>query len=739
MWLMLCCFVLSFSSALYAASESSEANYDDYTEQQLLSALEQASPPERIDILLQLSVNNRNHQPQETLNYGQQALELLKKHPDSEQEILILSNMGWSHMILGDYESGVALAEKGVAIAEEVSDEKALIVPLNIAGLLYWRQGRYDEALTFYFRALEVTESLVDVSGKATTLNNIGLIYIERGDSPKAFQYFNQARLLHEAEGNKAKLSIAMNNIAGIHSAQSNYSDALEVQLEVLRIREELKDPPGIAEILLNIGITYDHIGNYEEAHEYYSRSIKIFSPLGDKRAIAQTLNATGLTYHHQKQYEQARVNFQKALDYAQQADDQAIASHVLIAIAELNISQKNPVEAQHYLDLAFQKIEQLGLRSLRAQAYFDQAEIYLLEGELDKALVQARSAFELAIELKEKAKQSSAQELLSRIYTARNDFQRALIAFKKYKTINDEIFSQNNSDKLAQLQSLYEAEKQAQQIELLERDKALQKAKIEQQRFERNVWIATLLLALVVALLLYGRFSQRKVNKALSNHLDIQRGLMQAVAHEFRAPLAKVQFAVDMLEESDNPNDKKLFDSIHKGTSQLDSLLKEIIELLKMESLKELEPLEPTLLDDLIREQIHSYQSFHPDKSVELVGSNGEQQFDLPRKHISWILSNLLSNAMHYSQSTVRISYSSSPKDLSIQVDDDGTGIPKKDRAKVFEPFVRLDPSRARTTGGTGLGLAIVQRLAQLYGAKVTISDSHLGGSSFILSWPRK
>ncbi|NNG00399.1 MAG: two-component sensor histidine kinase, partial [Desulfobacteraceae bacterium] len=71
------------------------------------------------------------------------------------------------------------------------------------------------------------------------------------------------------------------------------------------------------------------------------------------------------------------------------------------------------------------------------------------------------------------------------------------------------------------------------------------------------------------------------------------------------------------------------------------------------------------------------------------------------------------------------------------IHVDDDGPGIPVKDRSAVFEPFVRLDTSRKQNSGGYGLGLAIVRRIVHWHGGRAEVSSSDLGGARFTLRWP--
>lgn len=100
-------------------------------------------------------------------------------------------------------------------------------------------------------------------------------------------------------------------------------------------------------------------------------------------------------------------------------------------------------------------------------------------------------------------------------------------------------------------------------------------------------------------------------------------------------------------------------------------------------------------------------------------------------------VTDNLLNNALRYSQQRLRISLWRDGMQACLQVEDDGPGIPEKERARVLEPFVRLDPSRDRATGGCGLGLAIVHSVAVAMQGEIMITSSPLGGASFRFSWP--
>jgi two-component system phosphate regulon sensor histidine kinase PhoR len=98
----------------------------------------------------------------------------------------------------------------------------------------------------------------------------------------------------------------------------------------------------------------------------------------------------------------------------------------------------------------------------------------------------------------------------------------------------------------------------------------------------------------------------------------------------------------------------------------------------------------------------------------------------------------NLVDNALRYGGGEVEIDLSTSGDMARITISDNGHGVPEGMRERIFERFFRLDTSRSRSTGGTGLGLAIVKHAAEVMGGSVSVTDSSLGGASFMVTLPK-
>ncbi len=113
-------------------------------------------------------------------------------------------------------------------------------------------------------------------------------------------------------------------------------------------------------------------------------------------------------------------------------------------------------------------------------------------------------------------------------------------------------------------------------------------------------------------------------------------------------------------------------------------------------------------------------------------------------------VIRNLVENGVRHANSVVAVSTSRTTEHgattegetvggavVRLVVEDDGPGIPKDQRERVFERFARLDADRSRAAGGTGLGLAIVRQVAADHHGTVSVDESDLGGARFVVRLP--
>ncbi|HZK77724.1 MAG TPA: HAMP domain-containing sensor histidine kinase, partial [Gemmatimonadaceae bacterium] len=104
-------------------------------------------------------------------------------------------------------------------------------------------------------------------------------------------------------------------------------------------------------------------------------------------------------------------------------------------------------------------------------------------------------------------------------------------------------------------------------------------------------------------------------------------------------------------------------------------------------------------------------------------------------------IVLNLLDNAVKYGPlgQTVTVALEGTDDKVLISVEDKGPGVPKGDREKVWDPYVRLSRETESAAGGSGIGLSIVRELVRLHGGRAWVEDAPEGGARFVVEFPRE
>ncbi len=231
--------------------------------------------------------------------------------------------------------------------------------------------------------------------------------------------------------------------------------------------------------------------------------------------------------------------------------------------------------------------------------------------------------------------------------------------------------------------------------------------------------------------------FMAERIQQLIGSHKE----LTNAVSHELRTPIARMRFAIDMLEDTGDDADRKRYlQNVRADIDELDSLVNELLGYARLDREKpEINLTDVSLspwLDEIVDQTSLEAPEIDFAQEAKLGGDDLNATFE-PRL-MSRAVSNVLRNAARYADSAVRVTYGADQAQMQITIDDDGPGIPAVDRERIFEPFTRLDTSRTRASGGHGLGLAIVNRIMEWHQGHVHVDDSPMGGARFCLCWPK-
>ena len=226
------------------------------------------------------------------------------------------------------------------------------------------------------------------------------------------------------------------------------------------------------------------------------------------------------------------------------------------------------------------------------------------------------------------------------------------------------------------------------------------------------------------------------RIQQLISSHKE----LTNAVSHELRTPLARLRFGMEMLQTAPDANTRaRHIDGMNTDIDELEGLIAELLTYARFDRATPDLKLERQDLATWLPETVNRAWAGKRDVALQVHPTHisGDACTDFEPKLMARALGNVLQNAQRYAAQRVEVSSSVSADTCHIVVDDDGPGIPAADRARVFDPFTRLDTSRNRDSGGYGLGLAIAQRIAQWHGGTIGVEDSPLGGARFVISWP--
>lgn len=214
------------------------------------------------------------------------------------------------------------------------------------------------------------------------------------------------------------------------------------------------------------------------------------------------------------------------------------------------------------------------------------------------------------------------------------------------------------------------------------------------------------------------------------------QQRFVGDASHELRSPLATIISGLEVAQAHPELLDAELaVNTLLPEAQRMRALIQDLLVLARADEQSLVLRTEQVQLDD-----IAEVEASRARRSAECLIHTAMSPTYLTGDPaaLSRVVRNLVDNAVRHARSRIDIDVGSLDGMVTVSVSDDGPGIPREDRSRVFERFVRLDTDRARSSGGSGLGLAIVAELVAAHGGTVSIRDRSGGGTTVVAELPQ-
>ena len=212
------------------------------------------------------------------------------------------------------------------------------------------------------------------------------------------------------------------------------------------------------------------------------------------------------------------------------------------------------------------------------------------------------------------------------------------------------------------------------------------------------------------------------RMAKRINRHLNQRSEMLSGISHDLRTPLTRLKLQLAMIEE------KNISEKMSKDIDEMESMLNDYLQFAKTQAKEETAKINLFNLFDEIKKSFNNENLFL--ENIEEIILKGRISA------LKRCFENVIQNGLTYGKK-VYVNFQKGSNIVTINIEDDGPGIPEDQHKNVFKPFVRLDKSRNLNKSSVGLGLAIVEDIINSHGGNIQLGKSKYNGLQVKISLP--
>ncbi|MEQ8927291.1 MAG: tetratricopeptide repeat protein [Fulvivirga sp.] len=336
----------------------------------------------------------------------------------------------------------------------------------------------------------------------------------------EAIEYTKSSAEFGLASGLDRTAARAYNYLGILYFGVGDYEKTLNYFYDVLNIYEQIQDSVELAKVYNNVGLILIDLGRAEEAVEYYNKSLRIKRSKGDKLGEANTLSNLGLVHAEQGDYSLAHKYFKKSLKVDEELNQTIGVFKDLSNLADNYINRDMYDSAEYYYTRAMSLMDQIDQQYNKSELVRRIGRLNYLNAEYDRALEKYTMALQMAEQIKAKLLIGKNYLGLSEVYKKLGDYKMALDNYEKYVAINQEQFSEEQAQKLAQVENNFQIKQRENKIELLNKEAEIKDLRLSNTQMV-IYWLAGIVLLISVIIMLQIRKNNYKTKA--NNLLRVQ------------------------------------------------------------------------------------------------------------------------------------------------------------------------------------------------------------------------
>ncbi|MCC6838075.1 MAG: tetratricopeptide repeat protein, partial [Bacteroidia bacterium] len=391
-----------------------------------------------------------------------------------------------------EYDRSILLCDSAIQLLNNDLKNGYVVKAYNLKAKSLASIDKFDEAFDLLSFTKKESKKNDDQYGLSVSYYLLGSVLADRGKYQESLSQFDSSLTIRKELQDELGEAACYSFIGLDHSFLGNYSLAISFIQKSISIRERIGDKRGLANSYLNLYKIYYGMGEIDKALQSEFKSLEICTELNDLQCVSGRYTNIGQLYQNKNELEKAKEYHFKALAISKKINLKNRTALIHEHIARVFLKQKQYDQTKNNLDTSFSIRTTLNDKEGIASTQLVYAMYHGALNEMDKAIDMANQSLSGAERLQLPLLAKEAHELLSELYSKKNDAKNAFYHYKEFIILRDSIYNIEKTKEITRKELEFDFSRKD-QLQKLEQEKQLSIAEQEneKQRVIRNVSIA--------------------------------------------------------------------------------------------------------------------------------------------------------------------------------------------------------------------------------------------------------